>query len=203
MTWGRCELDQWVWICGWRGQVQTASVWCTGVQRGALISDLTSQLKTDSLCHPVVYLPQSQGSQCCQYPSEQFGGNRYRCMCLCKTWVLCASFGGGLPKGRKVCKDQCATDPLPILHKVINMDYSICNALAYHTEPMNSALIIYDVACQWSINFHRHVQDSHFLSLPHITDLIPVVGKRETIGILKETRCLPTGCDLNCWGVNI
>jgi len=57
------------------------------------------------------------------------------------------------------------------------MDYSICNALAYHTEPMNSALIIYDVACQWSINFHRCVQDSHFLSLPHITDLIPVVGK--------------------------
>src|SRR5882724_5641615 len=59
----------------------------------------------------------------------------------------------------------------------INMDYSICNALAYHTEPMNSALIIYDVACQWSIKFHRCVQDSHFLSLPHITDLIPVVGK--------------------------
>src|SRR5882724_13444299 len=57
------------------------------------------------------------------------------------------------------------------------MDYSICNALAYHTEPMNSALIIYDVACQWSINFHRHVQDSHFLNLPHITDLIPAVGK--------------------------
>ena len=57
------------------------------------------------------------------------------------------------------------------------MDYSICNALAYHTEPMNSALIIYDVACQWSINFHQCVQDSHFLSLPQLTHLIPAVGK--------------------------
>src|SRR5882672_5503317 len=65
----------------------------------------------------------------------------------------------------------------PYLTRQINMDYSICNALAYHTDPMNSALIIYDVACQWSINFHRHVQDSHFLSLPQLTHLIPVVGK--------------------------
>src|SRR5882672_5980041 len=119
--------------------------------------DLKLQLKTDHLFPPEVYLPQSQGSQCCQYPSEQFGVNRYRCMCLCKTWVLCASFGGGLPKGRKVCEDQ--RSKVPQIHcsyftRQINMDYSICNALAYHTEPMNSALIIYNVACQWSINFH-------------------------------------------------
>src|SRR5882724_3612555 len=65
----------------------------------------------------------------------------------------------------------------PYFTRQINMDYSICNALAYHTEPMNSALIIYDVACQWSINFDQHVQDSHFLSLQQLTDLIPVVGK--------------------------
>jgi len=47
-----------------------------------------------------------------------------------------------------------ATDPLPILNKADQHGLFICNALAYHTEPMNSALIIYDVACQWSINFH-------------------------------------------------
>ena len=57
------------------------------------------------------------------------------------------------------------------------MDYSICNALEYHTEPMDSTLIIYDVACQWSINFHQCVQDSDFLSLPAMTDLIAAVGK--------------------------
>ena len=57
------------------------------------------------------------------------------------------------------------------------MDYSICNALAYYTEPMDSVLIMYDVACQWSINFHQHVQDSDFLSLPAMTDLIAAVGK--------------------------
>ena len=74
-------------------------------------------------------------------------------------------------------KIKGATDPLPIFTRQINMDYSICNALEYHTEPMNSALIIYDVACQWSINFHQCVQDSDFLSLPELTHLIPAVGK--------------------------
>ncbi|KAG1893225.1 uncharacterized protein F5891DRAFT_1196677 [Suillus fuscotomentosus] len=36
----------------------------------------------------------------------------------------------------------------------MNMDYSICNALKYPSENIGSALIIYDVACQWSVNFH-------------------------------------------------
>jgi len=49
--------------------------------------------------------------------------------------------------------------------------------LWHTTQSHELCLIIYDVACQWSINFHRRVQDSHFLSLPHITDLIPAVGK--------------------------
>ncbi|KAG1826707.1 uncharacterized protein BJ212DRAFT_1257706, partial [Suillus subaureus] len=35
----------------------------------------------------------------------------------------------------------------------MNMDYSICNALKYPSEDIGSALIIYDVACQWSIHF--------------------------------------------------
>lgn len=57
------------------------------------------------------------------------------------------------------------------------MDYSICHALAYGSEPPSSALIIYDVACQWSLHFHKRIDDSRFLSLDHITDLIPAVGK--------------------------
>ena len=57
------------------------------------------------------------------------------------------------------------------------MDYSICNALAYQTKPIDSAVIIYDVACQWSVWFNQCVEDSALLSLGHITDLIPAVGK--------------------------
>ena len=65
----------------------------------------------------------------------------------------------------------------PTLGQFFEPLYSICNALAYQTEPMNSGLIIYDVTCQWSLNFHWRVQDSNFLSLGHITDLIPAMGK--------------------------
>ncbi|KIO07157.1 hypothetical protein M404DRAFT_137071 [Pisolithus tinctorius Marx 270] len=37
--------------------------------------------------------------------------------------------------------------------KYMNTDYSICSALDYHSECITKALVIYDVGCQWSINF--------------------------------------------------
>ena len=92
--------------------------------------------------------------------------------------MLCSSFSGGLSKGRKVCSAQCCTVPnAHDLARQMNMDYSICQALAYQTAPIGSALIIYDVACQWSLNFHRRVQGNPSLSLGPIYDLIPAVGK--------------------------
>jgi len=73
-------------------------------------------------------------------------------MCLRKAWVLCSPFCGGLPKGRKVGLAQCCklakTDGL---ERQANIDYSICQALAYRQHPLGSALIVYDVACQWSV----------------------------------------------------
>ena len=91
-----------------------------------------------------------------------------------------ASFSGRLPKGRKVCEAQ-RHHKFNAHHLLLSKadEYGLFHlqCLAYQTEPMNSGLIIYNVACQWSLNFHRHVQDSDFLSLGHITDLIPVVGK--------------------------
>jgi len=99
-------------------------------------------------------------------------------MCLRKAWVLCSPFCGGLSKGRKVGLAQCCklanTDGL---ERQANIDYSICQALAYRTAPIGSALIVYDVACQWSVNFHRRIQNNPFLTLGPISDLIPVVGK--------------------------
>ena len=57
------------------------------------------------------------------------------------------------------------------LGRQVNVDYSICQALAYRTVPIGSALIIYDVACQWSRKFHSRVENSSFLSLGPISDL--------------------------------
>ncbi|KAG1886594.1 hypothetical protein F4604DRAFT_1571859, partial [Suillus subluteus] len=39
----------------------------------------------------------------------------------------------------------------------MNIDYSICNALNYHSAGIDSSLIIYDVGCQWSINFLQRI----------------------------------------------
>ncbi|KAG1847220.1 hypothetical protein F4604DRAFT_1594685 [Suillus subluteus] len=59
----------------------------------------------------------------------------------------------------------------------MNMDYSICNAVKYTPEPIGSTLIIYDVACQWSIHFAERVDQSYHLSLPEGTKILPAVGK--------------------------
>ncbi|KAG1744530.1 uncharacterized protein EDB91DRAFT_1050678, partial [Suillus paluster] len=59
----------------------------------------------------------------------------------------------------------------------MNMDYSICNAVKYTPEHIGSTLIIYDVACQWSIHFAERVDQSYHLSLPEGTEILPAVGK--------------------------
>ncbi|KAG1888625.1 hypothetical protein F4604DRAFT_1569672 [Suillus subluteus] len=59
----------------------------------------------------------------------------------------------------------------------MNMDYSICNAVKYTPEPIGSTLIIYDVACQWSIHLAEWVDQSYHLSLPEGTKILPAVGK--------------------------
>ena len=59
----------------------------------------------------------------------------------------------------------------------INIDYSICHALAYNTQGLKQALIAYDVACQWSIHFDKRVKQSQQLHLPRDLKWTPVVGK--------------------------
>ena len=45
------------------------------------------------------------------------------------------------------------------------MDYSIFKAINYNTEGIETALICYDVMCQWSVMKDR-VNGSSFLNLP-------------------------------------
>jgi hypothetical protein len=59
----------------------------------------------------------------------------------------------------------------------MNIDYAICQALCYNTEGLSQAPIEYDVACQWSINFTRRVQDSTTLHLPPTLSWMSGVGK--------------------------
>ncbi|KIK18134.1 hypothetical protein PISMIDRAFT_110040 [Pisolithus microcarpus 441] len=61
--------------------------------------------------------------------------------------------------------------------RYMNTDYSICNALGYHSESITKALVIYDVGCQWSINFRSRVKNSPSLLLPPTLEIVPAVGK--------------------------
>ena len=45
------------------------------------------------------------------------------------------------------------------------MDYSIFNALNFNMEGINSALICYDVMCQWSVHMMERVNGSNHLIL--------------------------------------
>ncbi|KAI6111661.1 hypothetical protein EDD16DRAFT_1485659 [Pisolithus croceorrhizus] len=61
--------------------------------------------------------------------------------------------------------------------RYMNTDYSICNALGYGSERITKALLIYDVGCQWSVNFWSRVKNSPSLLLPPALEIIPAVGK--------------------------
>ncbi|KAI6046853.1 hypothetical protein EDC04DRAFT_2887343 [Pisolithus marmoratus] len=43
--------------------------------------------------------------------------------------------------------------------RYMNTDYSICIALGYYSESIKKALVIYDVGCQWSVNFRSRVKN--------------------------------------------
>jgi Kyakuja-Dileera-Zisupton transposase len=58
----------------------------------------------------------------------------------------------------------------------MNVDYSICNALKYRSKGLSEALIIYDVGCQWWINFLLRLRQSKTLSIPDMKKLIVAVG---------------------------
>lgn len=49
--------------------------------------------------------------------------------------------------------------------------------MRYNSFGVQKALIIYDVACQWYINFRRRVEASSFLFLSPKLEIIPAVGK--------------------------
>ena len=59
----------------------------------------------------------------------------------------------------------------------MNMDYSICHALHYNSQGLTNALVEYDVACAWSINFSKRLDASPSLSLPDQMSLVAGVGK--------------------------
>jgi hypothetical protein len=61
----------------------------------------------------------------------------------------------------------------------MNIDYSICQALNYGSRGIIlSAILAYDVACQWVIKFRKRVQEgSSYLQVPEGLNIVAAVGK--------------------------
>jgi hypothetical protein len=59
----------------------------------------------------------------------------------------------------------------------MNIDYAICNALKYKSYGLLQALVIYDVGCQWIINFLKRLKESRHLSFSEVMTLLVAVGK--------------------------
>lgn len=63
------------------------------------------------------------------------------------------------------------------LNRQMNIDYSICNALKYNTTHLRHALVIYDIGCQWWINFLKRVRANRkHLSIPQLMSIVTAVG---------------------------
>lgn len=58
----------------------------------------------------------------------------------------------------------------------MNIDYAITNALKTQ-KGLDKAFVIYDIGCQWSVNFLARVKGSPGLVLPENMEVIPAIGK--------------------------
>jgi hypothetical protein len=69
------------------------------------------------------------------------------------------------------------------------MDYSICQALSYNMEDMPVALVMYDIMCQYRVNFKARVAKSPGLTLPSSLELCTGIGLFHIHG--HQDSCLP------------
>jgi hypothetical protein len=98
-------------------------------------------------------------------------------MRLWQTWLLHPAQSGRLSEGGKISCLLCfCILRTQTINRQMNMDYSICNTLKYCTAGLIAALIIYDIVCQWWINFLRRVESLCHLSLPEGMKLLTAVG---------------------------
>ena len=101
-------------------------------------------------------------------------------MCLCKTWMFCAKFCCQFSKRRKVSFLFIFQLIFVLIYcRQINMDYSICNAARFNSCGLQKLLIIYDIVCQWCINFLQRLHHSQYLDFGHWSngDVLYAIGK--------------------------
>ena len=69
-----------------------------------------------------------------------------------------------------------------VVVRQMNMDYSFCQALSYNSEGLPGGLGAYDIFCQWIIHFLERVENSEYLSVPDLMEIVGGVGKWHLAG---------------------
>lgn len=69
------------------------------------------------------------------------------------------------------------------------MDYSICKALSYNMKDIPVALLMYDIMCQYRVNFKKRVKKSPELTLSSSLELRTGIGLFHIHG--HQDSCLP------------
>lgn len=94
-----------------------------------------------------------------------------------------------------------SSKPLPIwnsqfislftpVYRQKNIDYAICKALnSKMMKEINRSLLVYDIFCQWIINFLLQVNQSPFLSIPEGLKITGAIGDFHVVGHIND--CLP------------
>ena len=67
----------------------------------------------------------------------------------------------------------------------MNMDNAMCNALKYQSFGLPQALVIYDIECQWIINFPKWLKQNH-LSISEAMELLVAMGKFHRSAHIQE-----------------
>ena len=157
MSGGRCAFDPWIWIYGGRAQVQSASGEYNRVERGALISPQTLN------CHWKIATYLIQRSSCHNHKAVNAVNTHWNN--LESTGIgacACARHGCFVPhsvvdfqKGERYAKLKGTINSMLIIYyfsRQMNMDYSICNALAYQPEPVRYIIPLLYMQ-QWCLSF--------------------------------------------------
>src|SRR6266404_4643742 len=69
---------------------------------------------------------------------------------------------------------QCVI--LTLHERQINMDYSLCKALSYNMSEIPTALVMYDIMCQYGKHLQERVHGSPGLSIPSSLELRTGIG---------------------------
>ena len=69
------------------------------------------------------------------------------------------------------------------------MDYSICKALSYNMKEIEVVLVMYNIMCQYQVNFQWRVTNSLELSIPSSLELQTGIGLFHIHG--HPDSCLP------------